>query len=166
MAMLSRCLWVGHTRASEDDKLSGSKDLTSLVQGSCWQWPPSVSLAIYRPISGTGMQVTFYTFLSLAYSPSGHPSGPENWPVFQWSHACTWQCHTLKCSATHLVFNIVRNVSRLFFCCAQQAKICYSHGTADDKWWPLTLWTLGQWISQLIARESDQHGAYFETFLK
>ena len=85
------------------------------------------------------------------YSLSGHPSRPENWRFFQCSPMCTWQCCTLKCSATHPAFNPVRNVSRLFFCCAQWAKICYSCGTADKKWWPLTTWTSGQQISQLIG---------------
>ena len=81
------------------------------------------------------------------YNLSGHPSGPENWPFFQRSHVCTWQlCRTSKSSATHPAFSPVRNVSRLFFCCAQWAKICYSRGTADEKWRPLTVWTLGQRI--------------------
>ena len=58
------------------------------------------------------------------YSLTGHPSRPQNWPFSQHSHVCTWQCCTLQCSATHPVFSPVRNVTSLFFCCEQWAKIC------------------------------------------
>ena len=96
-----------------------------------------------------------FNVILLSYSLSGHPSRLENWPFSQCLHVCMQQCCTLKCSATHPVFNPVRNVFRLIFCCAQWAKICYSCSTADEKWRPLTVWTLGQWISWLIAGESD-----------
>ena len=52
---------------------------------------------------------------SRQYRLSGHSSRPENWLCFQRSHMCTWQCRTLKCSATRPAFSSVRNVSRLCF---------------------------------------------------
>ena len=60
----------------------------------------------------------FHTCLSfmydtlVLYSLNRHPSGLENWLFFERSHVCTWQCHTLTCSATHPVFS---PVSRFYF---------------------------------------------------
>ena len=101
------------------------------------------------------------------YSLNRHPSGPENWPFFQRSHVCTWQCRTLKCSATHPAFSPVRNISRLFYfiflLCQNQFQLRHS----GRKWWPLTAWTLGRRISQLIAGGSTwRSGACFGTFLR
>ena len=86
---------------------------------------------------------------------------------FQRSHVCTWQCCTLKCSATHPAFSPVRNISRLFYfiflLCQNQFQLRHSR----QKWWPLTAWTWGWWISQLIVGESTlRSGACFGTFLQ
>ena len=101
------------------------------------------------------------------YSLNRHPSGPENWPFFQRSHACAWQCCTLKCSATRPAFSPVRNISRLFYfvflLCQNQFQSRYSR----QKWRQLTAWTLDWRISQLIAGESTlRSGTCFGTFLR
>ena len=80
---------------------------------------------------------------------------------------CTWQCGTLKCSATHPAFSPVRNISRLlyfiFLLCQNQFQSRHSR----RKWRPLTAWTVGRRISQLTAGQSTlRSGACFETFLQ
>ena len=90
------------------------------------------------------------SFMVIHYSLNRYPSGPENWPFFQRSHMYTWQCCTLKCSATHPAFSPVRNVTRLFYfilfcCCAQWSKISSSRCTADENGghWQFKLWVNG-----------------------
>ena len=94
-------------------------------RGWLWKKLPPKARSAWMPV-----QTIVYSTTVLYYSLNGHPSRPENWPFFQHSHVCTWQCRTLKCSATHLAFS---PVSRLFlvFCCAQWAKIRSSRSTAD-----------------------------------
>ena len=107
------------------------------------------------------------TIITCAYSLNGHPSRPENWPFFQCSHVCTWQCHTLNCSATHLAFSPVRNISRLFFFFFLLCRNQFQSRHSRRKWQPLSAWTLGRRISQLIAGESTlRSGACFGTFLQ
>ena len=68
---------------------------------------------------------------------------------------------------THPAFSPVRNISRLFYfiflLCQNQFQLWHSR----RKWRPLTAWTLGQRISQLLAGESTlRSGACFGTFLQ
>ena len=80
---------------------------------------------------------------------------------------CTWQCRTLKCSATHLAFSPVRNISRLFYFIFLLFQNQFQSWHSRWKWRPLTAWTLGRWISQLIAGGSIwRGGACFGTFLR
>ena len=94
----------------------------------------------------------------LYYSLNGHPSGPENWPFFQRSRVCTWQCRALKCSATHPAFSPVRNISRLFYFIFLLCQNQFQSRHSRRKWRPLTAWTLGRRISQLsINCGGSQH---------
>ena len=82
------------------------------------------------------------------YSLNGHPSRPENRPFFQHSHVCTWQCHTLKCSATHPVFSPARNISRLFYvifllCTMNQNQLQLQPADKNNSHWQLELWVNG-----------------------
>ena len=79
---------------------------------------------------------------------------------------CMWQCRTLKCSATHPAFSPVRNISRLFYFIFLLCQNQFQSQHSRRKWQPLRAWTLGQWISQLIAGESTlRSDACFGTFL-
>ena len=104
--------------------------------------------------------------ITLHYSLNGHPSGPENWPSFStFAHMYAAMSYIKMFSDSPSV-QYCKKCIQIIFRCVQQAKICYSCSKADEKWWPLTVWTLGQTISQLIAGELDQHGACFGMFLK
>ena len=73
----------------------------------------------------------------------------------------------MKCSATHPAFSPVRNISRLFYFIFLRCQNQFQSQHSRRKWRPLTAWTLGQWISQLIAGESTfQSGTCFGTFLR
>ena len=74
---------------------------------------------------------------------------------------------TLKCSATHPAFSPVRNISRLFYVIFLLCQNQFQSRHSRRKWRPLTAWTLGRRISQLIAGESTwRSGACFGTFLR
>ena len=126
-------------------------------------------IGTFTPVSSLCMIVYYYRPMDSPsdYSLNGHPSGPENWPFFQRSQVCTWQCRTLKCSATHPAFSPVRNISRLFYfiflLCQNQFQLQHSR----RKRRPLRASTLSRRISQLIVGELTlRSGACFGTFLR
>ena len=150
-----RVLWI--TIPTRLEQSQSTLFIQSVYALTSRLWPSSLIL-----------HMTCQTY-TIGYSLNGHPSGPENWLFFQCSHMCTWQHRTSKCPVTHPVFSSVRNISRLFYfifllCTMNQNQFQPRH--SRRKWRPLTGWTLGQWISQLIAGESIlRSGVCFKTFL-
>ena len=80
---------------------------------------------------------------------------------------CTWQCRTLKCSATHPAFSPVRNISRLFYFIFLLCQNQFQSRHSRRKRRPLRASTLSRRISQFIAGESTlRSGACFGMFLQ